>query len=69
MRAATEGYFRTDYSSKTLLLLNLLFFINVFELAVLADHHPFSALIVQGFIFFRLEMPVNLNQYGGKRSF
>ena len=56
MRAATKGYFRTDYSSKILLLLNLLFFINVFELAISVDHHPTA--------FFRLEMPVNLNQYG-----
>ena len=63
MRAATDGYFRTDYSSKIVLLLNLLFFINVFELAILADHQPFPAMIVQGVIFFRLEMPVNLNQY------
>ena len=47
MRAATEGYFRADYSSKILLLLNLLFFINVFELATWADHHPTSTMIVQ----------------------
>ena len=63
MRAATDGYFRTDYSSKIVLLLNLLFFINVFELAILSDHQPFPAMIVQGVILFRLEMPVNLTQY------
>ena len=55
MRAATEGYFRTDYSSKILLPLNLLFFINVFELAISADHHPTSTMIVQAgsFLSFR----------------
>ena len=51
MRAATEGYFRADYSSKNFLLLNLLFFINVFELAIWVDHHPTSAMIVQGGYF------------------
>ena len=40
MRAATEGYFRADYSSKIFLLLNLLFFINVFELAIWVYRHP-----------------------------
>ena len=39
MRAATGGHFRTDYSSQSLLLLNVLFFINVFDLAISADHH------------------------------
>ena len=63
MRAATDGYLRTDYSSKIVFLLNLLFFINAFELAILADHQPFPAMIVQGVIFFHLEMPVNLNEY------
>ena len=49
---------------KCLLLLNFLFFINVFELALSADHHPTSTMIVQGGgIFFHLEMPVNLSQY------
>ena len=46
--AATEGYLRTDYSSKILLLLKLLFFIDVFELAISADYHPTSVVIVQG---------------------
>ena len=46
--AATEGYLRTDYSSKILLLLKLLFFIDVFELAISADYHPTSVMIVQG---------------------
>ena len=58
--ATTEGYFRTDYSSKILLLLKLLFFIDVFELAISADYHPTSVVIVQrGY----LEMLVNLNHY------
>ena len=48
MRATTDRYFRTDYSSKILLLLNLLFFINVFELAISADHHPTSTMSVHG---------------------
>ena len=61
--AATEGYLRTDYSSKILLLLKLLFFIDVFELAISPDYHSTSVVIVQGVIFFRLKMPVNLNQY------
>ena len=46
--AATEGYLRTDYSSKILLLLKLLFFIDVFELTISADYHPTSVMIVQG---------------------
>ena len=46
MRAALGGYFQTDYGSKILLLLNLLFFINVFEVATLVDHHPAPAMIV-----------------------
>ena len=46
--AATEGYLRTDYSSKILLLLKLLFFIDVFELAISADYHSTSVVIVQG---------------------
>ena len=55
MRAVTEEFFRTDYSSKILLLLNLLFSIDAFELAILADHHPTSTMIVQGgyFLSFR----------------
>ena len=61
--AATEGYLRTDYSSKILLLLKLLFFIYVCELAISADYHPTSVMLVQGVIFFRLKMPVNFNQY------
>ena len=58
MRAVTEGYFRTNYSSEILLLLNLLFFINVCKSAILVDHHPASTVIVQrrGGIFFHLEM-------------
>ena len=53
--AATEGYFRTDYSSKILLLLQLLYFIDVFELAISTDYHPTSDMIVQGgyFLSFR----------------
>ena len=46
--AATEGYLRTDYNSKILLLLKLLFFIDVLELAISADYHPTSVVIVQG---------------------
>ena len=46
--AATEGYLRTDYSSKILLLLKLLFFIDVFELTISTDYHPISVMIVQG---------------------
>ena len=48
IRAATEGYLRTDYSSKILLLLKLLFFVDVFELTISADYHPISVMIVQG---------------------
>ena len=33
---------------------SLLFFINVFELAISADHHPTSAMIVQGGYFLSL---------------
>ena len=53
--AATEGYFCTDYSLKILLLLRLLFFIDVFELAISADYHPTSVMLVQGnyFLLFR----------------
>ena len=47
IRAATEGYFRTDNSSKILLLLNLIFFINVFELVIPADLYLTSTMIVQ----------------------
>ena len=43
--AATEGYLRTDYSSKILFLLKLLFFVDVF---ISADYHPTSVKIVQG---------------------
>ena len=50
MRATNER-FRTDYSSKILLLLNLLFFIVVFELIISVNHHPSSTLIVQGGYF------------------
>ena len=46
--AVTEGYLRTDYSSKILLLLKLLFFVDVFELAISAVYHPTSVMIVQG---------------------
>ena len=46
--AATEGYLRTDYSSKILLLLKLLFSIDVFELPISADYHPTSVMNVQG---------------------
>ena len=46
--AATEGYLRNDYSSKILLLLKLLFFIDVVELGKSADYHPTSVAIVQG---------------------
>ena len=55
MRAATEWYFRTDYSSKILLLINLLIFINVSELAISMYQHPSSNMIVQGgcFLSFR----------------
>ena len=69
MRAATEGYFRTHYSSNILLLLNLLFFINPFELAISADHHRLWLTLIpqlwlfRGVIFFRLQMPVNLSKY------
>ena len=49
IRAATEGYLRTDYSSKILLLLKLLFFIDAFELALSADYHPNSVMIVGGY--------------------
>ena len=53
--AATEGYFRTDDSSKILLLLKLLFFIDMFELAISADYYSISVMIVQGgyFLSFR----------------
>ena len=44
--AATEGYLRTDYSSKILLLLKLLFFIDVVELGKSADYHPTTVAIV-----------------------
>ena len=46
--AATKGYLRTDYSSKILLLLKLLFFVDVFELTISADYYPISVMIVQG---------------------
>ena len=49
--AAAEGFLRTDYSSKILLLLKL-FFIILSQL-----------WLFKGVIFFRLKMPVNLNQY------
>ena len=39
-------YLQTDYSSKVLLLLKL-FFIDVFESAILVDYHPTSVMIVQ----------------------
>ena len=53
--AAIEGYFRTDNTSKILLLSKLLFLIEVFELAISADYHPTSVMIVQGgyFLLFR----------------
>ena len=53
--AATEGCLQTDHSSKILLLLKLLFFIDVFELAISADYHPTSVTIVQGghFLLFK----------------
>ena len=53
--AAIEGYFRTNNSSKILLLSKLLFFIDVFELAISADYHPTSVMVVQGgyFLSFR----------------
>ena len=53
--AATERYFRTDDSSKILLLLKLLFFIDMFELAISADYYSISVMIVQGgyFLSFR----------------
>ena len=51
MRAATEGYFETDHTSKKILLLNLLFFINVCKLAISADHHPTLTMIVHASYF------------------
>ena len=62
--AAIEGYFRTNNSSKILLLSKLLFFIDVFELAISADYHPTSVMVVQGVIFFCLEIPVMVAQGG-----
>ena len=50
MRAATEGYFGTDHTSKKKLLLNLLFFI-VCKLAISADHHPTLTMIVHAGYF------------------
>ena len=44
----TEGYFQTDYCSKVLLLLKLLFFIDEFELAISVAYHPTAVVIVQG---------------------
>ena len=53
--AGTEGYLRTDCSSNILLLLKLLFFIDVFELAISADYHPTSVMIAQGGHFLSLK--------------
>ena len=53
--AATDGYLRTDYSSKIFLLLKLLFFIDVFQLAISGDYHPTSDMIVQGGHFLSLK--------------
>ena len=67
--AATEGYLQTDCISKILLLLKLLFFIDVFELALSSDYHPTSVMIVQGVIFFHLKMPVNSISIGWQWEF
>ena len=53
--ATTGGYLRTDYSSNFFLLLKLLFFIDGFELAISADYHPTSVMIVQGGHFLSLK--------------
>ena len=47
MEVFTAWHYRTDKRYKTLLLFNLLFFINKFQLAILTDHHFESITIVQ----------------------
>ena len=46
MGVFTAWYYRTDNRSKILLLFNLFFFINKFQLALLTDHHFGSIAIV-----------------------
>ena len=55
-------YCRNDYGSKILLLFNLLFFINKFQLAISRDHH-FASITIVDLFFFLLDMQVNVNQY------
>ena len=59
MGVFTACRYRIDKRSKILLLFNLFFFINKFQLAILADHHFASTTIVQESFFLLLEMPVN----------
>ena len=47
MGVFTACYYRTDNRSKILLLFNLFFFINNFQLAILTDHHFASITTVQ----------------------
>ena len=47
MEVFTAWHYRTDKRYKTLLLFNLFFFINKFQLPILTDHHFESITIVQ----------------------
>ena len=51
MGVFTACHYRIDNRSKILLLFDLFFFINKFQLATLADHHFASTTIVQESFF------------------